>query len=144
MSRLSIPNTCFDLQYVRPDFIMLRVIAQNLIMWSRFVYLYFATIYLDLFVTLLIHVCSIFFCRVHPSKDWVLSQIPEVVRCGVEGLGGEGDDVDDMDAEAFVQAYVNVVAGACMSLGKMLFYMPPIFFLYVFIAKILFISKVIM
>jgi hypothetical protein len=36
-SRLSIPNTRFDLQYVRPDFIMLRVIARNLIMWSRFV-----------------------------------------------------------------------------------------------------------
>ena len=35
MSRLSIPHTHFDLQYVRPDFIMLRVIALNLIMWSR-------------------------------------------------------------------------------------------------------------
>ncbi|MED6170431.1 hypothetical protein PIB30_030855 [Stylosanthes scabra] len=89
VSRLPIPNTYFDLQYVRPDFIMLRVIARNLIMWSR----------------------------VHPSKDWVLSQIPQVVKCGVEGLGGDGDDVDDMDAEAFVQAYVNVVAGACISLG---------------------------
>ncbi|XP_019433711.1 PREDICTED: anaphase-promoting complex subunit 1 [Lupinus angustifolius] len=89
VSRLSIPNTCFDLQYVRPDFIMLRVIARNLIMWSR----------------------------VHPSKDWVFSQIPEVVRCGVEGLGVDGNDIDDMDAEAFVQAYVNIVAGACISLG---------------------------
>lgn len=88
-SRLSIPNTCFDLQYVRPDFIMLRVIARNLIMWSR----------------------------VHPSKDWVWSQIPEIVRCGVEGLGGDGNDFDDMDAEAFIQAYVNIVAGACISLG---------------------------
>lgn len=36
-SRLSIPCTHFDLQYVRPDFIMLRVIARNLIMWSRYV-----------------------------------------------------------------------------------------------------------
>ncbi|CAK7325887.1 unnamed protein product [Dovyalis caffra] len=35
VSRLSIPQTHFDLQYVRPDFIMLRVIARNLIMWSR-------------------------------------------------------------------------------------------------------------
>lgn len=38
-SRLSIPRTHFDLQYVRPDFIMLRVIARNLIMWSRYVVL---------------------------------------------------------------------------------------------------------
>ncbi|XP_061351686.1 anaphase-promoting complex subunit 1 [Gastrolobium bilobum] len=89
VSRLSIPNTCFDLQYVRPDFIMLRVIARNLIMWSR----------------------------VHPSKDWVWSQIPEIVRFHVERLGGDGYDIDDLDAEAFMQAYVNIVAGACISLG---------------------------
>jgi anaphase-promoting complex subunit 1 len=59
-----------------------------------------------------------FFCSVHPSKDWVWSQIPEIVRCGVDGLGGDGNDIDDMDAEAFMQAYVNIVAGACLSLGK--------------------------
>ncbi|BAT81104.1 hypothetical protein VIGAN_03076200 [Vigna angularis var. angularis] len=89
VSRLPIPNTFFDLQYVRPDFIMLRVIARNLIMWSR----------------------------VHPSKDWVWSQIPEIVRCAVEGIGGDDNDIDDMDAEAFIQAYVNIIAGACISLG---------------------------
>lgn len=59
-----------------------------------------------------------FYCRVHPSKDWVWSQIPEIVRCGVEGLEGDDNDIDDMDAEAFIQAYVNIVAGACISLGK--------------------------
>ncbi|XP_047149623.1 anaphase-promoting complex subunit 1 [Vigna umbellata] len=89
VSRLPIPNTFFDLQYVRPDFIMLRVIARNLIMWSR----------------------------VHPSKDWVWSHIPEIVRCAVEGIGGDDNDIDDMDAEAFIQAYVNIIAGACISLG---------------------------
>ncbi|XP_054788723.1 anaphase-promoting complex subunit 1 isoform X4 [Prosopis cineraria] len=89
VSRLSIPNTRFELQYVRPDFIMLRVIARNLIMWSS----------------------------VHPSKDWVESLIPQIVRNGVEVLGDDVNDIDDMDAEAFVQAYVNVVAGACISLG---------------------------
>ncbi|KAL2665396.1 hypothetical protein AAZX31_02G241900 [Glycine max] len=91
VSRLSIPNTGFDLQYVRPDFIMLRVIARNLIMWSR----------------------------VNPSKDWVWSQIPEIVRCAVEGIGGDDNDIDDMDAEAFIQAYVNIITGACISLGLM-------------------------
>ncbi|KAJ9683860.1 hypothetical protein PVL29_016384 [Vitis rotundifolia] len=89
VSRLSIPHTQFDLQYVRPDFIMLRVIARNLIMWSR----------------------------VHPSKDWIQSQIPEIIKNGVKGLGDEIGDTDEMDAEAFVQAYVNIVAGACISLG---------------------------
>ncbi|KAL0003395.1 hypothetical protein SO802_017176 [Lithocarpus litseifolius] len=89
MSKLSIPNTRFDLQYVRPDFIMLRVIARNLIMWSR----------------------------IHPSKDWIQSQIPEIIQNGVKGLRDDSGDIDDMDAEAFVQAYVNIVTGACISLG---------------------------
>ncbi|KAL5540564.1 hypothetical protein UlMin_045257, partial [Ulmus minor] len=86
ISKLSIPHTRFELQYVRPDFIMLRVIARNLIMWSR----------------------------VHPSQDWIQSQIPDIVKSGLECLG---DDIDEMDAEVFVQAYVNIVAGACISLG---------------------------
>ncbi|KAK1572161.1 hypothetical protein Q3G72_028403 [Acer saccharum] len=88
-SRLSIPSTHFDLQYVRPDFIMLRVIARNLIMWSR----------------------------VHPSEEWIQSQIPEIVKSSVKGLRDDTIDIDEMDAETFVQAYVNIVTGACISLG---------------------------
>ncbi|KAE8695610.1 Anaphase-promoting complex subunit 1 [Hibiscus syriacus] len=89
VSRLTIPQTHFDLQYVRPDFIMLRVIARNLIMWGR----------------------------IHPSKDWIQSQIPEIVENGVNSLGDDTMDIDEMDAETTVQAYVNIVAGACISLG---------------------------
>ncbi|KAK3042882.1 hypothetical protein RJ639_001155 [Escallonia herrerae] len=89
VSKLSIPRTHFDLQYVRPDFILLRVIARNLIMWSR----------------------------VHPTEDWIQSQIPEIVQNGVKCFGDEMGDSDEMDSEAFVQAYVNIVAGACVSLG---------------------------
>ncbi|KAG8390120.1 hypothetical protein BUALT_Bualt01G0050500 [Buddleja alternifolia] len=89
VSRLSIPQTQFELQYVRPDFILLRVIARNLILWSR----------------------------IRPSEDWIDSQIPEVVKNGVKGIGNEMDDIYEMDAEAFVQAYVNIVVGACISLG---------------------------
>ncbi|XP_057979662.1 anaphase-promoting complex subunit 1 isoform X2 [Malania oleifera] len=89
VSRLSIPHTHFDLQYVRPDFIMLRVIARNMIMWSR----------------------------VHPSNDWIQSQIPEIISNGVKRLGDETDDVDEMDAETLIQAYVNIMAGACISIG---------------------------
>lgn len=62
-----------------------------------------------------------FYCRVHPSQDWIQSQIPDIVKNGVNCLGDDTDDIDEMDAEAFVQAYVNIVAGACISLGKMWF-----------------------
>lgn len=57
-------------------------------------------------------------CRVHPSKDWIQSQIPEIVQNVIGGLGDEMGDVDEMDAEAFVQAYVNIVVGSCISIGR--------------------------
>ncbi|GAB2272646.1 hypothetical protein Dimus_007470 [Dionaea muscipula] len=88
-SRLSIPSTHFELQYVRPDFIMLRVIARNLIMWSR----------------------------VNPSKEWIDSQLPEIVKKGVEWLKDDLFDMEDVDEEAIIQAYVNIVTGLCISLG---------------------------
>lgn len=89
LSRLCIPQTRFELQYVRPDFIMLRVISRNLIMWSR----------------------------IHPSEEWIQGQIPKVVLNGIKGLTDEMDDSDEMDCEAVVKAYVNIVAGSCISLG---------------------------
>ncbi|CAL9156743.1 unnamed protein product [Musa hybrid cultivar] len=88
VSRLHLPVTHFDLQYVRPDFIMLRVITRNLIMWSN----------------------------MQPSRNWIESQIPDIIKLGVLRLDGVVDD-DEFDAEAVVQAYVNIVAGACISLG---------------------------
>ncbi|EFH47427.1 hypothetical protein ARALYDRAFT_487351 [Arabidopsis lyrata subsp. lyrata] len=88
-SKLSIPQTHYDLECIRPDFIMLRVIARNLIMWSR--------------------IC--------PTCDWIQSQVPEVVRNGISHLRDDMDDMYEVDVEALVQAYVNIVAGACISLG---------------------------
>lgn len=60
--------------------------------------------------------------RVHPSRNWVESQIPEIVKNVVKCLKGDDNDTDELDAEAFVQAYVNIIIGACISLGKMSFY----------------------
>ncbi|KAE8726178.1 hypothetical protein F3Y22_tig00007361pilonHSYRG00009 [Hibiscus syriacus] len=54
---------------------------------------------------------------IHPTKDWIQSQIPEIVENGVNSLGDDTMDIDEMDAETTVQAYVNIVAGACISLG---------------------------
>ncbi|WOL06876.1 anaphase-promoting complex subunit 1 isoform X1 [Canna indica] len=88
MCRLRLPVTHYDLQYVRPDFLMLRVIARNLIMWSK----------------------------MQPSRIWMESQIPDFIKSAVLRLHGGSDD-DEFDAEAVVQAYVNIIAGACISLG---------------------------
>lgn len=40
------------------------------------------------------------------------------MKGGIEALGDERTDMDEVDEEAVVQAYVNIVAGACISLGK--------------------------
>ncbi|CAN6360456.1 unnamed protein product, partial [Urochloa humidicola] len=86
-ARLSIPNTYFDLQYVRPDFVMLRIIARNLILWSR----------------------------IQPTKEWIDSQIPETVKSGVSNISEGAMDSDEFDA--LFQAYVNIVTGACIVIG---------------------------
>jgi hypothetical protein len=49
-ARLALPQTHFLLDYVRPDLMMLRVIARALILWSS----------------------------VAPTNDWVLAQLPTV------------------------------------------------------------------
>uniref|UniRef100_A0A0D3G6H1 Anaphase-promoting complex subunit 1 n=1 Tax=Oryza barthii TaxID=65489 RepID=A0A0D3G6H1_9ORYZ len=88
-ARLSVPNSHFDLQYVRPDFVMLRIVAQNLILWNR----------------------------IQPTKDWVESQVPSFVNFGVSNTSQEAMDSDELDSEALFQAYVNIVTGACIALG---------------------------
>ncbi|XP_031485584.1 anaphase-promoting complex subunit 1 isoform X2 [Nymphaea colorata] len=88
-SRLLIPQTCFDLQYVRPDFLMLRVIARNLIMWKN--------------------IC--------PSQAWINSQIPEIVKNSPVYLNVEFMDNDDADIGALAQAFVNILTAACVLLG---------------------------
>uniref|UniRef100_A0A0D9ZXX1 Anaphase-promoting complex subunit 1 n=1 Tax=Oryza glumipatula TaxID=40148 RepID=A0A0D9ZXX1_9ORYZ len=88
-ARLSVPNSHFDLQYVRPDFVMLRIVARNLILWNR----------------------------IQPTKDWVESQVPSFVNFGVSNTSQEAMDSDELDSEALFQAYVNIVTGACIALG---------------------------
>lgn len=56
-------------------------------------------------------------CRVCPSRGWVESQVPEFVKVGVFKVGDAACDTDDFDLEALLQAYVNIVAGACISIG---------------------------
>lgn len=60
-------------------------------------------------------------CRVHPSKSWIESQVPEIVKIGVEGLREDVGNLMETDVEALVQAYINIVAGACISLGNIFF-----------------------
>eukprot|EP01018_Ginkgo_biloba_P012111 Gb_37425 [translate_table: standard] len=89
-SRLSVPDTNYDLQFVRPDFILLRVIARNMILWDR----------------------------IYPSEKWIEDQIPDIVKEGVSSMeDNEINLLHIIDIEASVQAFVNIIAGACFSIG---------------------------
>ncbi|GJZ55363.1 putative receptor-like protein kinase [Tanacetum coccineum] len=58
--------------------------------------------------------------KIAPLKELVdvieVAQIPKVVLDGVKGLKDEVGDSDELDNEAVVKAYVNIVTGVCISL----------------------------
>ena len=82
------PKTQFLLEFVRPDFLMLRTMARGLILWSS----------------------------VHPSREWILSNVPETIRpfC----LTRPSDEHPrNIDYETINQAYCNIISGAALILG---------------------------
>ncbi|KAH9317547.1 hypothetical protein KI387_019316, partial [Taxus chinensis] len=89
-SRLSVPDTHYGLQFVRPDFILLRVIARNMILWDR----------------------------INPSERWIQSQIPDIMKEGVRIMEDNSDDIsENINMEAIIQSFANIVCGACLSIG---------------------------
>jgi anaphase-promoting complex subunit 1 len=104
---LALPDTHFLLEFVRPDFLGLRVISRSLILWDE----------------------------VEASKEWITEQIPFVVRNSYQHMrasakltfsvraparrGGENQSPLDInyDRRAIQQIYVHVVSAACFALG---------------------------
>ncbi|XP_044177050.1 anaphase-promoting complex subunit 1-like isoform X2 [Acropora millepora] len=86
---LDAPDTQFLLDFIRPDFLLLRLLSRGLIMWDS----------------------------IHPSTDWVESHIPEIVQ-KYDSSSAEMDALNsDMDVESLSQAKVNIIAGCCMVMG---------------------------
>jgi anaphase-promoting complex subunit 1 len=97
---VELPSTHFLLEWVRPDFLGLRVLAKSLILWDD----------------------------VKASKEWVEDQIPKVVRTAYAemrerakrmslGLAVKGRHTYEYDRKALRQMYVHVLTGACFSIG---------------------------
>lgn len=94
---IEIPETRPYLNYVRPDFLLLRVVAKNLIMWSR----------------------------IQPTDEWIDSQLPDFITQSEQD--GSFDHVEpsvekkhqDMliDDEVIKQYMYNIICGACLSMG---------------------------
>lgn len=83
------PETMFLLDFVRPDLLLLRVIARGLIMWNN----------------------------VEPTTDWINSQISKTLSKIIKQRPDPDNDPYDMDHEAICQAYCNIVTGAAMVIG---------------------------
>ena len=100
-SVLALPDTHFLLEYVRPDFLMLRIIARSLILWDD----------------------------VEPSRSWIDNQLPSAVRDAyaqmrvqAEYMARKTDASPSMtfkefDRQAVRLMYTHVIAGACFSIG---------------------------
>ncbi|EKX35535.1 hypothetical protein GUITHDRAFT_118345 [Guillardia theta CCMP2712] len=98
-ARLEIPSTNFMLQEVRPDLILLRILARNLVLWDK----------------------------ISPSSSFFESQIPDIVKGaypelddmeqGAEKDGRAGKHTWVNDVETLRHVHANIVAGCCLSLG---------------------------
>ncbi|CDK24204.1 unnamed protein product [Kuraishia capsulata CBS 1993] len=80
--KLGAPPTAQLLDYIRPDILLLRCLAQNMILWKS----------------------------ITPSLTWIFSHVPSY-------LSSEWDleSINTLDSD--ILAYLNILAGACMSLG---------------------------
>ncbi|KAF4523327.1 hypothetical protein B566_EDAN011807 [Ephemera danica] len=82
------PDTQYLLDFIRPDFLMLRVIARALILWDEIL----------------------------PTTDWVKSNVPPSIRPDVWSKPARNKE-KKFDLETMNQAYNNILAGACFALG---------------------------
>ncbi len=89
---LSLPNTHFELDRVRPDGLMPRVVARSLIMWDK----------------------------VQPTEQWANAQVPEFICREMdrmnEPLLGE-QSVSGVDCWGIRLAHTYITAGTCLALG---------------------------
>ena len=101
-SAIALPDTHFLLEYVRPDFLMFRVISRALILWDE----------------------------VKPTEEWIQAQIPKAAhtaykemkdlaeRIQLDGFNVSAANEDkDYDRQAVRYIYTHVVAAACFSIG---------------------------
>uniref|UniRef100_A0A0A9VWC5 Anaphase-promoting complex subunit 1 n=2 Tax=Lygus hesperus TaxID=30085 RepID=A0A0A9VWC5_LYGHE len=84
---LAAPESEYMLDFVCPDQLLLRTLAQGLVLWGMVV----------------------------PTRDWVESHVPATIRayCATRPR----QNFENVDLETMNQAYCNIVAGACMVLG---------------------------
>ncbi|XP_042671415.1 anaphase-promoting complex subunit 1 isoform X1 [Centrocercus urophasianus] len=87
---LQAPDTMYLLDFVKPEFLLLRTLARCLILWDD----------------------------IMPSTEWVDSNVPQIIRENSIPLHAtELPSSEDLSLETLMQAHVYIIAGACLSLG---------------------------
>ncbi|XP_026795079.3 anaphase-promoting complex subunit 1 isoform X1 [Pangasianodon hypophthalmus] len=85
---LKAPDTMFLLDFIKPEFLLLRTLARCLIMWDEIL----------------------------PNEEWVTSNVPQIIQENI-GLQEEALVSEDLNMETLVQAHDYIIAGACMAVG---------------------------
>ncbi|XP_066534503.1 anaphase-promoting complex subunit 1 isoform X2 [Hoplias malabaricus] len=85
---LKAPDTMFLLDFIKPEFLLLRTLARCIIMWDEIL----------------------------PNEEWVTSNVPQIIQENI-GLQEEALVSEDLNMETLVQAHDYIIAGACMAVG---------------------------
>ncbi|XP_043916095.1 anaphase-promoting complex subunit 1 [Protopterus annectens] len=87
---LRAPDTMYLLDFVKPEFLLLRTLARCLIMWDDIL----------------------------PNAEWIESNVPQIIRENSVPLqAAEVPTSEDLNLETLTQAHVYIIAGACLALG---------------------------
>ncbi|KAJ8046075.1 Anaphase-promoting complex subunit 1 [Holothuria leucospilota] len=87
---LAAPETPYLLEFVKPDFLLLRTLSRGLILWDD----------------------------IRPTEDWVNSNIPLVVqKYAMKKLTAQEEAEEEIDGQTMSQSSCCIMAGACMAMG---------------------------
>ncbi|XP_056423181.1 anaphase-promoting complex subunit 1 [Hyla sarda] len=87
---LRAPDTMYLLDFVKPEFLLLRTLARCLILWDDIL----------------------------PNAQWVNSNVPHIITANSVSLhAAEQPASEDLNLETLAQAHVYIIAGACLALG---------------------------
>uniref|UniRef100_A0A8C1Q5J8 Anaphase-promoting complex subunit 1 n=1 Tax=Cyprinus carpio TaxID=7962 RepID=A0A8C1Q5J8_CYPCA len=85
---LKAPDTMFLLDFIKPEFLLLRTLARCLIMWDE----------------------------IFPNADWVTSNVPQIIQENI-GNQEQTSVSEDLNMETIVQAHDYIIAGGCLAVG---------------------------
>ncbi|PIK42819.1 putative anaphase-promoting complex subunit 1 isoform X3 [Apostichopus japonicus] len=87
---LAVPETPYLLEFVKPDFLLLRTLSRGLVLWDD----------------------------IRPTEDWIKSNIPKVVqKYALRKMTAQEEGEEEIDAQTMSQSSCCIIAGACMALG---------------------------